>query len=196
MSPSDLSQKLKVPYKKLYHACELKNLTFNTTSELEDISKDIGQQRAMDALKFGIGMNHEGYNLFVLGSTGLGKHTTVKKLLEDESRQMDRPPDWCYINNFEQHHEPEVLKLPAGTGQQLALDMDHLIGDLLVAIPAAFQSEEYRIRVQEINDEYKELEEQAFNQLASSAEEKNITMIRTPGGYTLGPLKDGRILTP
>jgi lon-related putative ATP-dependent protease len=181
---------------KLYHACDLKKLGFRTTDELESISEHIGQQRAMDALKFGIGIKHEGYNLYVLGSTGLGKHSTVKKLLEEESRHMATPPDWCYVNNFQQHHNPSVLKLPAGQGQQLAEDMDRLIDDLLVAIPAAFQSEEYRIRVQEINEEFKELEEQAFEQLTRNAEEKHITMIRTPGGYTLGPVKDDHILTP
>ena len=56
----------------------------------------------MDALKFGIGIKHDGYNLFVLGSTGLGKNTTVKKILAKESAAAETPSDWCYINNFTQ----------------------------------------------------------------------------------------------
>jgi predicted ATP-dependent protease len=150
----------------------------------------------MGALKFGIGIKHDGYNLFVLGSTGLGKNTTVKKLLDKESVSAETPSDWCYINNFSQRHKPLILKLPAGYGRKLQVDMLQLLEDLLVAIPAAFESDEYTTRAQAIQDEYKQKEIKAFRELAESAEKKKITMLRTPGGYTLGPTKDGKVLTP
>ncbi|HEY9052579.1 MAG TPA: ATP-binding protein, partial [Gammaproteobacteria bacterium] len=63
-------------------------------------------------------------------------------------------------------------------------------------IQTTFESDEYRIRLQEINDEYKEREEKTFNDLAEAADKKGIALIRTPGGYTLGPIKNGQILTP
>jgi len=59
----------------LYHACDMPTLTFKTTDELEEPKNTIGQDRALEALNFGTGIKHEGYNLFVSGSTGLGKHT-------------------------------------------------------------------------------------------------------------------------
>ena len=196
MSVTKSQQKHQLPVASLYHICDESEFDFETTEELQDIGEDLGQQRAMDALKFGIGMRHEGYNLFVLGSTGLGKHTAVHKLLDKESRDLPTPDDWCYVNNFDHPHTPRVLKVPAGRGLQLKQDMEHLIEELLIAIPAVFQSDEYRIRVQEINDHFKEIEEKAFTELAENAEKKNITMIRTPGGYTLGPVHEGHILTP
>lgn len=186
----------KLTLESLYHHCDLSKLPFNTTSELEHDYEHLGQKRAMDALKFGIGIKHDGYNLYVLGSTGLGKNTTVKKLLAKESVSAETPPDWCYINNFSQHHQPLILKLPAGQGHQLQLDMLQLIEDLLVAIPAAFESDEYRTRAQAIQEEYKQQEMMAFKKISDSADEKNIALLRTPGGYTLGPMKDGRVITP
>ncbi len=179
----------------LYNRCDLSKLSFSTTSDLDDYAH-LGQDRAMDALKFGIGIKHDGYNLFVLGSTGLGKNTTVKKILAVESAAAEPPSDWCYINNFSQPHKPLILKLPAGYGHQLQLDMLQLIEDLLVAIPAAFESEEYRTRARAIQDEYNQKEMQAFKDISARADKNSIALLRTPGGYTLGPMKDGKVLSP
>ncbi len=181
---------------KLYHACDLSALAFKTSDDLEVTSEHLGQSRAMEALKFGIGMAHEGYNLYVLGSTGLGKHTTVKQLLEKESSTADIPPDWCYINNFDEYHKPHCLQLPAGRARKLQADMEQLVDDILVAIPTTFESDEYRTQIQAIEDEFKELEQKTFNELSEKADKQNIAMLRTPGGYTLGPIRNGEILTP
>jgi lon-related putative ATP-dependent protease len=193
---TDISKKLNIPYKKLYNACDISRFSFATTAELEKISEHVGQDRAMEALKFGMGMKHDGYNLYVLGSTGLGKHTTVKKILDEESSKGKTPSDWCYVNNFEHHHNPAVMQLPAGYARKLQRDMQQLIEDIIISIPAAFESDEYRTQINAISDEYKEREQDMFDDLSEKANQKNIVMLRTPGGYTLGPMKDGKILTP
>ena len=178
----------------LYKVCDLSFLEFNTTQDLEDTTDIIGQKRATDALKFGIGMQHDGYNLYVSGSTGLGKHEAVKRILEKTIIDTPVPPDWCYINNFVHHHKPIALKLPAGKAQLLKDDMRQLIEDMLIAIPAAFESDEYRVRVQAIRDEYKSMEEAAFAEISENATRNNVILVRTPGGFTLGPMRDGEIL--
>ncbi|MGD8643516.1 MAG: AAA family ATPase, partial [Chromatiales bacterium] len=115
----DLSPPEAVDGARLFHACDPETLDFGSTEELEDLSEAIGQARALQALQFGVGMRHEGYNLFVLGSTGLGKHTFVLRELERRAAAAETPPDWCYVNNFEQPHRPQALRLPAGTGRRL-----------------------------------------------------------------------------
>ena len=137
----------------LYHSCDMSLLNFATTDDITELTDVIGQERALEALDFGFGIKHDGYNLFVSGSTGLGKHTIVKHLLESRVVDHKESNDWCYINNFKRQHNPLVLKLPAGTGNQLRNDMSQLVEDLLVAIPAAFESDEYHARVKEIKDE-------------------------------------------
>jgi len=180
----------------LYHACDISTLPFKTTDELDEPKKIIGQDRALEALDFGVGINHDGYNLFVSGSTGLGKHTIVKHLLETKAVDLPQTSDWCYINNFEHPHKPKILKLPAGYGCKLRNDMQHLVEDLLIAIPSAFETDEYNTRVKEIKDELETRKEAEFIKLGEKSTNENIALIRTPGGYTLGPMKDGKILTP
>ena len=196
MKQNNDQNNFKLTVESLYHSCDLSKLSFYTTADLEHEYTHLGQDRAMDALKFGIGIKHDGYNLYVLGSTGLGKNTTVKKILADESATAEPPSDWCYINNFSEPHKPLILKLPSGFGHQLQIDMLALLEELLVAIPAAFESDEYRTRAQAIQDEYKQKEIDAFTKLSDSADKKKITLLRTPSGYTMGPIKDGKVLSP
>ncbi len=196
MKQNNDQNNFKLAVESLYHSCDLAKLSFHTTADLEHDYPHLGQDRAMDALKFGIGIKHDGYNLYVLGSTGLGKNTTVKKILAEESATAEPPSDWCYINNFSEPHKPLILKLPSGLGHQLQIDMLALLEELLVAIPAAFESDEYRTRAQAIQDEYKQKEIDAFTKLSDSADKKKIALLRTPSGYTMGPIKDGKVLTP
>ena len=60
----------------------------------------IGQERAQKALKLGLGMKAEGFNVFVSGIQGTGKLTAVKEFLETLASMEPAPPDWCYVNNF------------------------------------------------------------------------------------------------
>ena len=189
-------QNLKVAGADLYHACNLSKVTFNNTDDLEVMTEHLGQSRAMEALKFGIGIQYEGYNLYVLGSTGLGKNTTVKELLEEEATQAKAPSDWCYIHNFEQPHKPLILQLPKGFGLKLQQEMNQFIEDILLAIPATFESDEYRTSRQAIQDEYTQQEDKALGEIADKAEKNNIIMMRNPTGWTLGPKKDNKVISP
>jgi predicted ATP-dependent protease len=178
----------------LFHACDPGLLDFQTTAELADLDQVVGQERALEALRFGIGMPHQGYNLYVLGSTGLGRRTLVHRLLQATSAGRPVPSDWCYINDFDAPHRPRALRLPPGRGQELKRDMQQAMEDIITALATAFQSEDYRAQAQEIHDELKERDEQAFGALREKAAQKNVVLMRTPGGYTLVPMRDGEII--
>ncbi len=178
----------------LYHGCDIDRLSFDTTAELEPLAETIGQNRVLESIQFGVGMRHEGYNLYVMGSAGLGRHTVVRRELEAQAQKAEVPSDWCYIANFQDPHLPNALGLPAGVGRKLRHDMEQLVDDLLNAIPAAFQSEEYQRRSQEITDEFKAQEERMAEEIGKKARELGIALLHTPAGYTLAPQKDGAIL--
>jgi hypothetical protein len=180
----------------LYHACNPEDLAFATTAELEDLTDTIGQDRALEAIDFGVGIKHDGYNLFVLGSTGIGKHFIVTNELQKRAQQSPVPSDWCYVNNFSEYHKPKALELPAGMGKALRDDMAQLVDDLQNAIPASFRNDEYRTRVQEINEEFDERQQSAFDKLNEEAKSRGIAILRTPTGYTLAPLRDDETISP
>jgi len=182
--------------RQLRQTCDPAQFDFETTAELEDLSEIVGQERAVDAILFGIGIQREGYNLFALGPSGTGKRTTIRQFLDQRGAAEPVSPDWCYVNNFEQPHKPRVLRLPPGQGVVLRKDMDRLVEELRSAIPAAFESEDYRTRKQEAEEEFKEQQEKAFTEIRQQAQEHNVALIRTPVGMAFAPLQEGEVISP
>ncbi|HUX76489.1 MAG TPA: ATP-binding protein [Anaerolineae bacterium] len=180
----------------LCRTCDGSQFDFETTAELEDLNEIIGQERAVGAVQFGIGIRREGYNLFALGPSGTGKRTTIGQFLDRKAAAEPVPSDWCYVNNFEQAHKPCALRLPSGQAIVLRKDMEQFIEELLTTIPAAFESEDYRTRRQEAQEEFKERQEKAFNELQNHARERSIALIRTPTGLAVAPLKEGEVISP
>ena len=183
-------------FKQLYHRCDPAQLKFKTTAELEELAEIVGQARAVDAVRFGIGMRGNGYNLFAFGPAGAGKHTLVRGFIEQQAATEQTPSDWCYVNNFEQSHKPRALQLPPGQGVVLCRDMEQLVEDLTSVIPAVFESEDYRTRKQAIENRLKERQESAFVDLQQRAEARGIALLRTPEGFAFGPLGAGKVLGP
>jgi lon-related putative ATP-dependent protease len=180
----------------LHRACDPDQFTFQTTAEIADLTDIIGQTRAMNAVRFGSDIRREGYNLFVLGSSGMGKHSLVQQFLENRASREAEPADWCYLNNFAQPHKPKVLKLPCGKGEELRLHMERLVDYLRSAIPVQFESEEYRTRVSAIQQEYNELQEREIAGLGEEAEKKEIILLRTPEGFALAPSHNHEVIPP
>jgi lon-related putative ATP-dependent protease len=182
--------------KQLRQTCDPAQFDFESTDEVEELSEVIGQERAVKAIRFGIGIQREGYNLFALGPSGTGKRTTIQQFLDQKAANEAIPSDWCYVNNFEDSHKPNALQLPPGKGVDLRKDMEQLVEELRTAIPTAFESEDYQTRKQELQEEFKEKQESAFNTIQEKAQEQGIALIRTPVGLAFAPLKDGEVVGP
>ncbi len=185
-----MTDKRALPAASLYHHCNLSELSFETTAELPDLSQIVGQTRAIDALHFGIGIQQQGYNLYVLGPHGVGKQTAVHEYLETKATESAPPSDWCYINNFEQTNRPRALQLPAGDGVRLSKDIKKLLTDLVAAINSAFNNVDYRKRVEEVEQALHDRQEQAFSVLKTKAAQSHITLITTQDGFAFAPTDD------
>jgi len=185
-----------LPAEALYKRCDPAELTFETTAELEDLKEVLGQARAVEAVRFGMGIQRQGYNLFALGPTGLGKHSTVRAFLEQQATQEKVPADWCYINNFADPQKPLALSLPPGKGADLRDDVAKLVEELRSALPSVFESEDYRTRKQSIEEEIKERHEKAFDEVRREAQAKGIGMLRTPTGLVFAPVRNGEVISP
>ena len=106
-----------LPADALCWQCEPERLDFETTADLDDLTEVIGQNRAVEAIRFAMGMPGAGYNIYALGPEGIGKHTVVRRFLEEQAGQKPAPSDWCYVSNFEERRKPRALRLPAGRGR-------------------------------------------------------------------------------
>lgn len=180
----------------LYQEANLEGLDFQTTTDLEVLPEIIGQPRATEAVQFSIGINQEGYNVFVLGPTGVGRHTLVNQYFREKAATQPTPPDWIYVNNFEESYKPRALQLPAGQGHSLQHDMEQLVDEIQTALSSAIESEEYQNRRQEAQQEFQEQQESAFESLQQRARTKNLALLRTPAGLVFAPVREGEVLSP
>lgn len=180
----------------LYHACDPIQFGFQTTAELVGLSELIGQMRAMEAVRFGTGIRRDGYNVFVLGPAGVGKRSMVGEFLAKKAGSEHQSSDWCYLNNFAHPHKPNAVRLPLGKGAQLQNQMAQLVDYLRTAIPALFESDEYRTKAEAIQDEFNKRQESAFKELGEDAVKKQIILLRTPSGFAFAPARNQEVVAP
>jgi len=181
----------------LYRRCDPASLGFSTTDELDAPERGlaVGQERALEALDFGVRIKKEGFNVFVLGPTGSHRHVIVEDFLRGHAPPRTESPDWCYVYNFDDERKPLALRLPPGRGCVLRRDMQELVEELQAAIPAAFESEHFRNSVAEIDQELEDRHRSALEALQQEARRENVSLIRTPHGFALAPMRNGELLS-
>jgi len=180
----------------LRRTCDPNGFAFETTAELEDVPGIIGQERVEEAVRFSIGIRRYGYNLFALGPAGMGKHGFVRAFLERKAKEESAPPDWCYVHNFKDARRPRALKLPAERAPRLRERLERLVDELKAAIPAVFESEDYRARRQSVDAQLDKASEQAFDEVEREAREQGIALIRAAQGVGVAPLSGGKVMEP
>lgn len=171
------------------------SLPFETTAQLTALDAVVGQDRGLEALRFGMGMVRRGYNIFVTGEPGLGRLSAVKRILKELSKSDRVPDDLCYVNNFKRPEAPVLLRFKAGQGSDFKKDIHAFLERLKKDVPQLFESEEYIARKNEII----ELHEKKVMEFYKAVEEKvkntGLAVVRMQvGPYTrpdVLPLVDG-----
>ena len=172
------------------------SLGFATTRDLQPATGLIGQERALKAIELGTKIKASDFNLFVVGPPASGKTTAVRTYLERKAREAPSPADWVYVNNFEDHNRPKAIKLLPGRARQLDRSMVEAIDELRATLPAAFEGEDYQVRRRAIEEEFRSSQEERFAELDRKAEEQNIAVLRTPMGFAMAPVVDGKVVKP
>jgi len=185
-----------LPPEQLFNRCDPATLPGDSTDDLEDLPGLIGQERAIEAVAFGVGVKRQGYNLFALGASGTGKHSVIADYLRRQATRQPTPDDWCYVNNFADPQRPNALRLPAGRAKPFCEAMRKLIEELKAVLPATFEGDDYRARREVVDEQFKQQAERPFSDLQQKAQKENVALIRTPMGLALAPLKDGEVLRP
>ncbi len=186
----------KLPPEQLYVRCDPQKFNFQSTAELEERLSALGQDRALAAVEIGINIQSKGYNLFCLGPEGTGKSSLVKRVLAQEAKKRPTPNDWAYVYNFEEPYKPLAISFPAGIATEFAKDIDKLIEEFSVSIPAIFESDEYKTAVNIIQEKYKQSKEKYIKILQKKAKGKSVSLLHMPVGLVVAPVKNGEVLSP
>jgi len=176
--------------------CDPATLPFRSTAELSPLDGMIGQDRAVSATGFGIGMKHAGYNLFVLGPTASGKTTIMRRVLTQTAQDEPTPSDYCYVYNFTDPYRPTALELPAGRGRELRDEMARFVEEVKVRLPRAFEGEEFERQKSRTMEEFHHRQHAEMDRLEEAARAEGFAILRTPGGLAAAPAPKGTPLTP
>ncbi len=141
-------------------------------------------------------MDSEGYNIFVLGQSGSGRHSLVLEALRRHAAEMPLPSDWCYVHNFEDPRSPRAVELPAGRAVKFRDDMAELIDDVDREITRSFESDEYSTRRDEVVREFRERRTAELQVLEREIQEAGLAIGRGPAGLIVAPARDGEVLSP
>jgi lon-related putative ATP-dependent protease len=184
-----------LPPERLRKTCEAKFIRCETTEDLVPIREIIGQERAVRALKFGLGIKDHGFNIYVAGFPGTGRKTAVKNFVEEVARDKPVPPDWCYVNNFSNQYEPKAIQLPAGKGKTFRDDVKNLIENIRTALPKAFESDDYASRREATIKGLEKQRKDLIDKLNAKAQQEGFVIQNTPIGLLLIPVVNGKPLS-
>ena len=191
---ADFPQSLRLQPEQLCRQFTVDRLTFNSTDELEPFRGVLGQERAVAALQFGVAMPRPGYNVFVMGESGTGRFSFVRRYLKAEAKRQHTPCDWVYVNNFDDPREPRALQLASGTAQALMADVDQLIDNLLATFPAVFETPTYQQKKSAIDRTFNQRYDRALDLIERLALEKSVALYRDSTNIAFTPMKDGQAL--
>ncbi|GAA0857571.1 ATP-binding protein [Aliiglaciecola litoralis] len=155
----------------------------------------IGQERAREALSFGLGIKAQGYNLYVMGEHATGRYTLVHEYIAKLVDKIATPEEWCYVNNFEEERAPVILRLKPGESKSLHNDIESLIDELMDTFPAAYDNPGYQRKKAAINREFEQRYDKAIDEVEQFAQSKNVALYETDGSISFSPIVNGKPLT-
>lgn len=185
-------EQLKLSVDKLVNKCELSQFDFDTTEELTPIRGIIGQERAKDAIQFGLGVNQKGYNIYVSGQWGTGRNSFVNKFAEEQAVKGDAPHDWVYVNHFKDPYHPMAIKVENGQGKNFIKQVDRAIRFIRRGMSEIFSSRDYENARQKIVEDYQENSNQIIEKLNDIGEKYGFMFSLSEKGVVTIPLKDGK----
>ncbi len=188
-------EKYKVPVEKLRNQCDPNIFPYETTEDWIVDRELIGQDRAMEALKYGLSMKRKGYNIYVSGFTGTGRNSYSYLVAKEFANKKSTPCDWCYVYNFKRPNSPKAISLESGKGIGFKHEVEVAIKSIDIEIPKALSSRDYEDSKNAIFNENKKMAEGILMELNSFAKEYNFVFKQTDRGILSIPLINNRPMT-
>src|SRR4030042_397348 len=177
---------------KAYKVCGSDNIDCDSSQELSALETIVGQDRAIRAMQFGLGIKEKGFNILLSGVPGTGRTTAVRRLLEELAVPKPVPMDWCYVNNFQDPYHPHALNLPAGRATEIQKGMENLTKLVFQEVRNVFESEEYAKQKEETLDKFQQQKQQILEKVNQEAIAEGFLIQPTPMGVVTVPTRNGK----
>lgn len=192
--PDSVAAHLRLAPEALTRPFSPEQFNFSNTEDLEPFRGVLGQERAVEALQFGVAMPRPGYNVFVMGEPGTGRFSFVKRYLKAEAKRLETPADRVYVNHFDEPREPRALELPSGTAGEFLADINGLIDNLLATFPAVFEHPSFQQKKNAIDRAFNKRYDQALDVIERLSLEKNVALYRDSSNIAFTPMLEGKAL--
>lgn len=183
-----------LPHEKITQMLSDDLLPFTTTAELDPFVGVLGQDRAVNAIQFGVAMQRSGYNIFVMGDTGTGRSSYVRDYLKSEGKRQKTPDVWCYVNNFHNPREPRAMALKPDEANVFKQHIDELIDQLLATFPAALEHPTYQQKKSAIDYIFNRRYDKAIETVEREAHKRGVAVYRDASAISFTPMRDGKAL--
>ena len=181
-------QVLEMPFSELRGYVDVTSLPFEHTGLLEPPEERIlGQERASDAIKFGMGMKSSGYHIFIAGPSKAGLTYAARTYIEEQAKKEPTPADWCYVYNFKEPDRPKSIRLSAGRGKEIKKDMQEVIEAVQKRISEVFESEEYGTKEAEVHKGFENHRREVIEELSHAAKEEGFMLQVSQVGMMIIP---------
>ncbi len=182
-------------FKEVCRTCDPQAMGGSNSSQITTLTTIIGQERAVRALRFGLGIKEKGFNIYASGRPGTGRTTAIERFVEEIAAKEPAPFDWCYVNNFRDGYRPQVLRLPAGQAGKFQADMEKFVATVAQEIRAAFESEEYAAHREDVVKKIQAQKSALLEGLNEQAHKLNFTLQPSAAGLLTIPLRKGKPIT-
>jgi len=185
-----------LPSAALCRACDPGSFSFTTTDELSYVPMIIGQDRAVEAIHFGLDIQSPGYNVFVMGPVGTGRRSILGRIVREQAARAATPNDWVYVNHFADPGTPRAISLPPGRGSELRADMERFNSGLMDRLLQAFETDQYAEAREKLEQQFREMQQSELSSVDMACRERGFALVRSPSGLYISPVRDGELLTP
>jgi lon-related putative ATP-dependent protease len=176
--------------------CKRREFTCKTSAELSLLEGVVGQPRALNALQFGLEIPDKGFNIYVAGSPGTGRHTATTRYIEEIAQRRPVPSDWSYVTNFKNQFKPSVLEFPAGKGKAFVAKIDRFVDSARTSIQQMLESEEYAQQREDLTKSFEAQRDDLTEKMREKAQEAGFVLQGTQTGLLIVPVVRGQPVTP
>ncbi len=180
--------------------CDPEQLGFETTAEVEPLMGIVGQETAIEALRFGIECDAPGQNVFVRGLVGSGRTQLLKKLIDELRPTCRLKQDRCFVHNFRDPRRPRLITLPAGSGNLFRRRVRRFVEFAKDGLRDSLEVDGVKARREAIGAREREETEALTAPFRTSLQEAGLALVSVQLGDNAGtaifPVVDGKAVPP
>jgi lon-related putative ATP-dependent protease len=142
-------------------------------------------KRAKEAIDLGMKMRAPDFNIFIIGKSRTRRILGTCQYVQEYLDQLPSPPDWVYLNNFQQKNSPNYYKFPSGTGIEFKHQLAACIYKIQTALLTTFMGDSFSKAIQKEEKAIEEFINKNLENVRKVAQQEELDLQRTEDGTIL-----------